>query len=523
MSVAILAYTAYFLTSKTTLNVSWTVAVLFGLCITMLFGTVVRGEFAYKRLDYYTLVTIILFFQVSNQIFVKHKNFALTSMLLFVWGFNLIFAAGLGLSDYDVIYNIERHFDNTGLYAIFLSLSAILLSSYHNTLNIKYSKALAMGLFVVVAFCVVVLESRTAFILLLSYAVWEGMKRLRMLMVKYCIGGCLLVVVVLLSFSLKIDSSHGRLFVWKTTCDIIKRDPLMGIGYRNFPAVYPINQASVYLENKMTESEIFLSDNVKVAFNEYLHITAESGIVGLSLMLFIIALYLYYIPCKSVILCICVAMIFSYILHSPIIVFLMTLLLSPIDIPLKIKFNRSFSVILLIVAVVFTVHTSCFMFQKYRCGMTAEAIYVRSPLSMADYYKKNEKYLCDNIEMLFLMAEVNYRHNIPEKALTLLSQLDKSIRRNDIELLRARCYDKIGDYARQEEHLRLSVAMCPNRFVSRYELFRFYTDHRITDKAVMEAEKIHHLDEKIITPQSTAIKKEVAEYLENHRGGNTFR
>lgn len=517
MLTAILVYTAYFFTSKTTLNISLTVTVLMVLSSIILCGTVLQSEFAYKRSDYHTLAAIVLFFQLNNQTFVKHRNFSLTAILTSLWGFNLIFALELYLSNYDLIYNIERYFDNTGLYAIFLSLSIILLSSCHKTLNIKHSNAVAVGLFIVVLLAVVLLESRTAFILLLSYAVWEGMKFLKMSGVKYYIGGgCLLVMVVLLSFSLKINSSHGRLFVWKTTYNIIKDHPLTGIGYRNFPVVYPPRQASVYLENKMTEREIFLADNVKVAFNEYLHITAESGIVGLSALLFIIVLYLYYAPLKSMILCICIAMTFSYILHSPIIVFLIVLILSTIDIPVKIKLNRSFSTILLVVAAIFAGHSGYFLFHKYRCGVMAGTLYARAPQSMIKYYEKNEKYLCDNIRILFLMAEVSNRHNMPGEALVLLSRLDKSIRRNDIELLRARCYAKLGDYAREEECLRLSVAMCPNRFVNRYELFQFYANHHMIDKAVAEAEKIQHLDEKTVTSQSAAIKKEIAEYLENH-------
>lgn len=62
-------------------------------------------------------------------------------------------------------------------------------------------------------------------------------------------------------------SNHGRILIWKATARSIIHHPLLGVGIGNFPTVLGQNQA--------------LSKAGSSAHNLYLHLAAETGILGL--------------------------------------------------------------------------------------------------------------------------------------------------------------------------------------------------------------------------------------------------
>ncbi len=86
-------------------------------------------------------------------------------------------------------------------------------------------------------------------------------------------------------YHLKKDSADGRLLVWKVSTSMIAKNPVFGIGYGRFAAEYNLYQRDYFAAGKGTEQEKFLADNNSFAFNEYLKIVAELGIIGLALFL----------------------------------------------------------------------------------------------------------------------------------------------------------------------------------------------------------------------------------------------
>lgn len=77
-------------------------------------------------------------------------------------------------------------------------------------------------------------------------------------------------------------SGLGRLFVWKTSLNIVKDYPLTGIGYSRFSAVY-FDYQSGYFLNGGTTYEKINAQLVLYPFNEFLRITIETGVTGLLL------------------------------------------------------------------------------------------------------------------------------------------------------------------------------------------------------------------------------------------------
>ena len=130
---------------------------------------------------------------------------------------------------------------------------------------------------------------------------------------------CTVIFVSFSFYSLKPESANGRMLIWRVGCEMVKDNPVTGLGRDAFENRYLYYQAE-YLDTKATDKEKYLAGNIHFAFNEPVRVTAENGLVGLCnyLLLFI---GMWFLPirndiqthvCKSVILSIFVWSQFSY-------------------------------------------------------------------------------------------------------------------------------------------------------------------------------------------------------------------
>jgi O-antigen polymerase len=105
-------------------------------------------------------------------------------------------------------------------------------------------------------------------------------------------------------------SVAGRALVWKVSISKLQEHPLVGVGYSNFKKKYNLWQSDYFrqdsgrLEEKslfVQEPDSYLAGNVRTAYNEYLEIAVESGIIGLLLFLscILIALLLVFKAAKE--------------------------------------------------------------------------------------------------------------------------------------------------------------------------------------------------------------------------------
>ena len=101
----------------------------------------------------------------------------------------------------------------------------------------------------------------------------------------FCILGLLVVALCLGIYYLKKDSADGRLLMWKVTTRIITEYPLFGVGIGGFSGAYGKAQAAYFASGKATEQEEYLAGSPEYAFNEFLQIAAETGLIGLFLFL----------------------------------------------------------------------------------------------------------------------------------------------------------------------------------------------------------------------------------------------
>ncbi|MCG8307101.1 MAG: O-antigen ligase family protein [Cytophagales bacterium] len=98
-------------------------------------------------------------------------------------------------------------------------------------------------------------------------------------------------------YVMKQDSVDGRLLIWKVTTNMIKERPVFGFGYDRFKANYLKFQADYFAENSNSKKAV-VADNTTRAFNEYLQLTSELGIIGLLLIL-ALGYVIFFSKCKS--------------------------------------------------------------------------------------------------------------------------------------------------------------------------------------------------------------------------------
>lgn len=84
---------------------------------------------------------------------------------------------------------------------------------------------------------------------------------------------------------MKPDSANGRLFMWKITCKVIADKPLAGYGPGAFSHAYGEKQSAYFASGDYTEQEERVAGAPEYAFNEYLQLGVEGGIILLIIFL----------------------------------------------------------------------------------------------------------------------------------------------------------------------------------------------------------------------------------------------
>lgn len=101
---------------------------------------------------------------------------------------------------------------------------------------------------------------------------------------------CILTTIIIISssiflYQMKPDSANGRLFMWKITCKVIADKPLAGYGPGAFSHAYGEKQSAYFASGDYTEQEERVAGAPEYAFNEYLQLGVEGGIILLIIFL----------------------------------------------------------------------------------------------------------------------------------------------------------------------------------------------------------------------------------------------
>ena len=304
------------------------------------------------------------------------------------WGFLQYFDIKPNL---DGQFKIGGAYSNPGQYTSFL---APLLSFALAVCFFSKKKNKTLGLLASLAIVAILpfTQARTAWISALMVVLYLANKRYQLLnrfsnflksAVLRIIVIILIAIMVVISgyyiYNLKRNSSSGRLFIWQVSVTMIKENPVWGYGFDRFAAAHNDYQAQYFKNHPNDSKKAEVADGVNYAFNEFIQVAVETGIIGLILLmlLFFFAFRaktgspdsgeenLYFYAAKGSIMAIFISMLFSYPLHiipSLSLLFFSLAIVSAMSkqkvlfhIPLSPKTRKGLSILGIIIVVIFSV------------------------------------------------------------------------------------------------------------------------------------------------------------------------
>jgi len=305
-------------------------------------------------------------------------------------------------------------------------------------------------------------------------------------------------------YKIKPNSTLGRLFIWEVTADIIKGNPILGIGVGRYKSVYNNYQSQWFANHPKNIDKEMVAGNVKLAYNEYLELVSETGFLGLFLFLILLTNLLIngyrtlqiqqdknLIAALTAIISILACSIISYPLHIlPLLLFFffyLAIVSASVDcVNRYIRWNFCYRTsllknILAIVLLAFSIILLLFakdQYLSYRIWKQADIDY-----KMECYSKAKEKY--DNIKSPFLLNNGEYLQyygkclfmngntlqsiKVLEKAKTIWSDPVIYITLGD-------GYKLLKQYEKAKDNYLIAVNMIPHKLFPKYKLACLYKE-----------------------------------------------
>ncbi len=398
---------------------------------------------------------------------------------------------------------------------------------------------LLVGLITAATLLLVFTGSRAGYIgmaLALAYTAYKYLtaaKHKQIVLFLFLIFSALLSVAMLFY---KSESTGGRLLIYKVAAGMLKGDWLWGIGQGQFKIQYNLYQAAYFTSHNINSSEALLADNSYYAFNDFLQVFIENGLIGFLLLTGIIMLvikqikitktnsenrYLLIASAASLV-CILTGSLVSYPLQIFPIAVQATFCLAIINsfrnekksqIELSETGGKIAKIILVLLSSFLFVHYILYFnykgevnkaFELKRSGFRQSAI--------EKYRSMRDSYLQEG-NMLFLYAQELYYTNQLTLARETLKKAKKYYCSNEVYKLSATIEKELKNYEQAEIDYKTAIYMVPNRMVSRNELFKYFVYRKDTINAVYWGHSILNMPVKIPSHKIDDIRQKTKQIL----------
>lgn len=333
---------------------------------------------------------------------------------------------------------------------------------------------------------------------------------------KLAVGLGLLIAFITFSYyayNLKKDSANGRLFTAKIILTEIPKMPILGHGLFSFSGGYNSAKVSYFSEQERPWNEIKNGDYIYHAFNDYLEITYEIGLLGLGLFLLVIFLLIKKVNLSddhailglSLLVSLLVFAFFSTPLTNEYL--LVTIVLIVILCFSNAKNQRVYYInsnylkgIFLITGLVISTYSFSRIQQRALLPQLMKNDFTEKQL------KKLTTILSDNGYSNFFFAETVYhKFNRKKEALLLMEKaVNKNNAPKEIKKL-ANYYLMQQDFKKAEELFKFNVQNEPYRYEARMDLVNLYQNTN-------QLKKLKLLLEEVIGFPIKVPSKEVEEY-----------
>ncbi|MGD1889008.1 MAG: O-antigen ligase family protein [Cyclobacteriaceae bacterium] len=498
---------------------------------------------------------LLIFIALYSLFFVYKTIFCCNAQVfqLFLVGFPglALLASGHGILQYlgivesnSDLFNITGTFVNPQIYGGYLaSLLPFTFALYYYSKNLRRERFFTHLSWVSIAFLLIALvlsQSRAAWLasivsvaFLLQYqSRWFAKVKLLVKQPVVLIG---LSIGVLFFFGslifLKLDSAAGRLLIWRVSLPMWWDNLLLGIGYGQFKVQYLDYQAAFFTSYAGLDYAEKIAGMTHYAFNEFLQISIELGVIGL--ILFLILLIVIFSPisstnvnlanrrwrgvvAQSCIINILIFSLFSYpfsILPIHLHFFVSLALLSSVtDTQYMFTLRKPIFIAAILVCIVFG-QLQWKRFQATKQWRQAASTFSFDRESAIAQYEKVYHTLNYKGEFLY-----NYGAELSEasyaiQSIDVLEQAKEKFNHLDLHLYLGKSYQEIGEVLKAEQAFLHAKNMIPHRFLPRYLLVKLYQDMGASEKAVLMAKSILNMEEKVPSNIVQEIKSEMKEFL----------
>ncbi len=342
---------------------------------------------------------------------------------------------------------------------------------------------------------------------------------------------CGSLVLILLTFAVKADSSWGRLLIYKVSVNMFKDNWLSGVGANGFSSQY-LNYQEAYFHNQSYSTrELLLADNTYYAFNDYWEFIISFGLPAILLLW--AAFYSGYKIFRSflsintglcpkiaafVFLSISVAAFFNHIFDSLVwrAIWCITLFSLLDNFQKRSRYSFYFLLFLALELPlwVFKVQSD----YEHKAIQIAKTLEDAGFLSEADsQYKTLESNLAfKQVSLKIAYGQYLYRVGQYQHALTQVNDALSQYPNSDLIMLLAKINERLNlPLAAEKLYLR-AIDMVPNRFLPRYELFKLYLRTSQTEKAMQIGKDALQLPVKVRTSMVHSIRLDIAKELDLH-------
>jgi len=325
-------------------------------------------------------------------------------------------------------------------------------------------------------------------------------------------------------YQLKKNSADGRALIWKTSLKMIPKHP-MGVGLGKFSGAYGKEQAAYFASGKASEQEELVAGNPEYAFNEYLQIITEFGVV-VALVLFAAFIALIYMGIKrkaiaetggliSLLVFASMSYPFNSLPFLIVLVFFMALILTHRQ-AVRVKGFTEKSIVLpwqtvLMLLIAAEIILFATLYQRYPTYNAYKEWNNLKMMGSADAYPEMKRdyeklypYLSDQTSFLFEYAQCLNKAGEFDKSTWVLEQAIKISCDPMLYNILGKNYQGLKNYQLAEQNFLLASRIVPSRIYPYYLLANLYGESGDTQQALLMAQKVLEKEPKV---QSTAINE----------------
>jgi O-antigen polymerase len=505
----------------------------------------------------FLIYPVILILYVNLRLVFSHsESLVFKKYYLFTISFLVLIPIVIGLLEFSgVIHHFNSLFSmtggmlNQGAFANYLAVSIpfifaqILFKESNNKIPILSWLALLFAILIVTYS-----KSRSAWLSTIigcSYTlIWHpkiqgffktlNNNRIRHKILALILVVCLIAPLFFSIYNFKKDSADGRIFIWKICTELIKEKPVFGHGFNQFISVYNDKQINYFENNPDDIRNGWLARDGSYAYNDFLQLTVELGVLGLFICLFLLVLLIkrgnwksnnsqntLLIGSRAGIISMIVCGLFSYpffVVQNLLLFFLFASYISSKSEPLfniKIQPFSQFSVLTISILLLFSIGGSKVQ-EYYCCTKRKKAHCYAEEGNIKDavpIYEEIYPVLKSQSLFLFNYGSQLYNHNQSQKSINLLKSSIALQSSYDSYLNLAIEYEACKDWQNAERIYLKCSNLIPHRFLPKYRLFTIYKNEEDISKTIEMAKKIVNMDIKIYSPLVGNIKNEALNYL----------